>query len=525
MIISLDYEQKRLITQGGIPLGNDSSQARPAVAVRILAALLILYLCSSCVSSTAGNKNGSSSLPVISIMAPLHFPHPPSQEIIAQVEALAKVKLDINWVPDGIYTDKMNTALSTNSLKKATFVKHTDYIFVKNAIRSGSFWEIGSYLERFPNLRHLDAGILEQAAIDGKIFGLYTERPSSRQGIIIREDWLEALKLGKPETLEDLYEVIKQFTLGDPDGNGQQDTVGLADRNDLVFGAFKTLSSYFGTPNNWGIVDKKVIPEFETAPYLETMNFMKRLYDEKLMNADFAVTSKDMQRDQIIRGAAGVYIGSMTDVQRLSDEAKQLNPKARFTLVNRIQGPGGGYHIWSIPNYNGLYLFSKKAIRTEEELLEQLAFFDRTMDKELANLMRYGIEGKHYTLNGEKVQLPEATSQLRVTEVNALYPLMIADLSNPNLLKVAEKESMWELAERLSADNDKFIVKDPTIGLESKTYDEKSMELNKIISDATYKYILGQISADGFYQEVDRWKRSGGSQMMAEYTDAYFKRE
>ncbi|MGO4692681.1 extracellular solute-binding protein [Paenibacillus sp. 2TAB26] len=492
---------------------------------RFFIVLLILFICASCTASSAPNeRKDANTKTTISIMAPLHFPHPPSEEIIALIEDLTNVKLDINWVPDGIYTDKMNTALSTNSLKKATFVKHTDYIFVKNAIRSGSFWEIGPYLERFPNLRHLNSGILGQSAIDGGIYGLYTERPSSRQGVIIREDWLDNLKLDKPGTIEELYEVIRQFTLGDPDRNGIKDTVGLADRNDLVFGAFKTLSSYFGTPNNWGIVDKKVVPEFETAAYMDTMNFMKKLYDEQLINADFAVTSKEMQRANIIRGAAGVYIGSMTDVQRLSDEAKQINPAARFTLVNRIQGPEG-YRVWSIPNYNGLYLFSKKAIRTEEELLEQLAFFDRTMDKDVANLMRYGIEGKHYLMEGEEVQLPEETSQLRVTEVNALYPLMIADLSNPNVLKVAEKETMWEMAERLSADNDKFLVTDKVIGLESKTYDEKSMELYKIISDATYKYILGQISMEGFYQEVERWKRSGGSLMISEYTDAYFKKQ
>ncbi|WP_169084263.1 extracellular solute-binding protein [Paenibacillus sp. PL91] len=505
-------------------MGNGSKIAGLRISCRFFIACLVLITCASCATSPAPSKrNDDNAMPTISIMAPLHFPHPPSGEIITMLEGLTNVKLDINWVPDGIYTDKMNTALSTNSLKKATFVKHTDYIFVKNAIRSGSFWEIGPYLEQFPNLRHLDAGILGQAAIDGRIYGLYTERPSSRQGVILREDWLDNLGLGKPGTIEELYEVIKQFTLGDPDRNGQKDTVGLADRNDLVFGAFKTLSSYFGTPNNWGIKDKKIVPEFETAPYMDTMNFMKRLYDEQLMNADFAVTSKEMQRDIIIRGGAGVYIGSMTDVQRLSDEAKQINPEARFTLVNRIQGPEG-YRVWSIPNYNGLYLFSKKAIRTEEELLEQLAFFDRTMDKDVANLMRYGIEGKHYNMAGNQVQLPEETSQLRVTEVNALYALMIADLSNPNVLKAAEKETMWEMAERLSADNDKFIVKDPTIGLESKTYDEKSMELYKIISDATYQYMLGQISAQGFYEEVDRWKRSGGSLMMSEYTDAYFQR-
>lgn len=491
----------------------------------LLLMISILLLCASCSTSSSSGKNTSASdnRPVISIMTPLHFPHAPSQEMIEHLEQLTGTKLDINWIPDGIYFDKMNTALTTNSLKKVTFVKHTDYIFVKNAIRSGSFWEIGPYLEQFPNLRHLNEDILSQAAVDGKIYGLYTERPSSRQGIIIREDWLEALKLDKPGTIEELYEVIKQFTLGDPDGNGIPDTTGLADRNDLIYGAFKTLSSYFGTPNNWGVADGKIVPEFETQAYMDTMNFVKKLYDERLMNTDFPVTSKEMQRDKIIRGLAGVYIGSMTDVQRLADEAKQFNPDARFTLVNRIKGPDG-YRVWSIPNYNGLYLFSKKAIRTEEDLLDMLAFFDRTMDKDIANFMLYGIENKHYVMKDGKVQLPEETSQLRAAEVNAFYALMIADLSNPNIMKVAGKETLWEMAERYTEDNNKFIVKNPTIGLESKTYDEKSLELYKIISDATYNYILGKLDADGFYDRVEYWKSSGGNQIINEYTEAYFSK-
>jgi len=496
-----------------------AAQAGAAIML-LLVTMIIVTACSG--NSASEDQKGKN--PVISIMAPLHFPDTPSKEIIEQIEELTNMKLDINWVPDGIYTDKMMTALTTNSLKKATFVKHTDYKLVKNAIRSDAFWEIGPYLERFPNLRHLNAGINSQAAIDGKVYGLYTERPSSRQGIIIREDWLENLGMEKPKTLEELYEVIRRFTVDDPDRNGKRDTVGLTDRNDLVFGAFKTLSSYFGTPNNWGIAGNAVVPEFETQPYMDTMNFMRKLYTEGLMNGDFAVTSKELQRDQIIRGAAGVYIGSMTDVQRLSLEAKEFNENARFTIVNRILGPDG-YRVWSIPNYNGLYLFSKQAIRTEEELLAMLAFFDRTMDKDIANILKYGLEDKHYILKDQQVLLPEETSQLRVSEINALYTLMIADLSNPNVMSVAEKESMMSLAERLSEDNNKFLVNDPTIGLESMTYDELNQELFQIISDATYNYILGNIGVEGFQAEIERWKRKGGAQVVKEYTEAYFQKQ
>lgn len=488
---------------------------------RLLCVLFIFILIVACTNEEGSEQinNQDDDRPAISIMVPLHFPHPPTQEIIQELEKLTETKLDIGWVPEGIYTDKMNTALTTNSLKKVTFVKFTDYSLVKNAIRSEAFWEIGPYLNEFPNLKSLNSGYLAQAAVDGKIYGLYTERPSSRQGIIIRQDWLDNLQLSKPGTLDELYDVMKKFTYSDPDQNGNNDTIGLVDRNDLVYGVFKTLSSYFGTPNNWKVENNQFIPEFETAEYMNTMNFMKKLYNEKILNQDFALTSKEVQRDQFIRGEAGVFIGSMTDVQRLSNEAKAVNPKATLTLINRIEGPSG-YKIWSIPNYNGLYVFSKKAIKSETDLKTTLGFFDRTMDKDVANLMMYGFEGKHYNVQDNKVILPEETSQLRVNEVNPLNTLIISSTSNRNILEVAEKESMTALADQLSKDNELFLVDDPTVHLSSQTYDEKNMELSIIITDATYNYILGNLTVEGFEQEVERWKRNGGSQIIQEYNEA-----
>ncbi|MBW4085772.1 extracellular solute-binding protein [Paenibacillus sp. S150] len=485
-----------------------------------LPGLLIFIMLSACSGEGPAGTVPGGEHPPISILAPLHFPQTPAKEIVAEIEKLTGVQLNITWVPEGVYTDKMNTALTTSSLGKVTFVKVTDYNLVKNAIRSGSFWEIGPYLQDFPNLKRLDASILDQTAVDGKLYGLYTERPSSRQGIIIRKDWLDRLRLDKPQTLEQLYEVMKQFTFNDPDGNGKPDTIGLVDRNDLVYGVFKTLSSYFGAPNNWKLADGRFIPEFETPEYMNTMNFMKQLYNEKIINQDFVLTSKEVQRDKFIRGSAGVFIGSMTDVQRLSIEAQAINPAAELTLINRIEGPYG-YKVWSIPNYNGLYLFSKKAIATEQELKEVLGFFDRTMDKDVANLMKYGFEGRHYQVEDGKVILPEDTSQLRVNEVNPLYSLMIADVGNKNIMEVAQKEQLTALADQLSEDNEQFLVDDPTVSLSSPTFDEKNTELSAIIVDATYNYILGNINAEGFLQEVEKWRTSGGSLIIQEYEEAW----
>jgi len=120
------------------------------------------------------------------------------------------------------------------------------------------------------------------------------------------------------------------------------------------------------------------------------------------------------------------------------------------------------------------------------------------------------------------VILPEELAALRTKEVNALYSLMIADLGNDNLMEVAQQHHMWSYAEQLVEDNNQFIVPDPTVGLESMTYDERGVELYKIISDATYNYILGSINEEGFKQQVELWRKNGGNKIIAEYTANHF---
>ncbi|MNJ02877.1 Lipoprotein LipO precursor [compost metagenome] len=64
------------------------------------------------------------------------------------------------------------------------------------------------------------------------------------------------------------------------------------------------------------------------------------------------------------------------------------------------------------------------------------------------------------------------------------------------------------------------MVDDPTVQLSSPTFDEKNVELSSMIADATYNYILGKIDTDGFKDVIERWKNSGGDQIMEEYNEA-----
>lgn len=457
----------------------------------------------------------------LKIMTNLHTPEVPHDEIEKLLEEKTNTQLDIQWVPDGSYEEKLNASFATGSLPQAVYMKNqATYIIFRDAIRNGQFWEIGPYLNEYPNLSRLDENVLKNTAVDGKIYGLYQERPLSRQGVIYRKDWADKLGIPEPETIDDLYNMMKKFTEEDPDGNNKRDTIGLTDRSDLIYGAFKTVASYFGTPNNWSLNGDRLEPEFMHPGYMETMKFFKRLYDEGLINKDFPVTSKDDQQNLIITGRAGVYIGSMPDVQSLHAKTAEIDPDAEYDVVNRIAGPDGAAGVWSIPGYGNIVLFPKSAVKSEEELKQILSFFDQLMSPELANLVKWGIEGKHYTLENGLV-VKNSDTKMTDREQKPYEILQIGGESTIDMLKAYHPLPVKAKAEELVLDNNEILIHDPAAALDSVTMGEKGIELQQMITDATYNFILGQLDEAGFAKEIERWKKQGGEQMMTELAESY----
>lgn len=476
---------------------------------------------SGCVQEEASpQKEGGKAPFTFSMMVNLQSPVTPDPRVEEILEERTNTDIRIQWVPDGSYNEKLFTAMTTETLPEAIYMKNqATFDLLKDAIRGGQFWEIGPYLDEYEHLRNLNPEVLQNTSVDGKIYGIYQERPLSRQGIIYRKDWADNLGISAPTTMDDLYRMLKQFTNNDPDQNGVDDTFGLTDRNDLVYGAFKTVSSYFGTPNNWGERNGRLLPEFMHPGYIDTMKFFRQLHQEGFINQDFPVTSKQEQINQFVSGKAGVYIGAMGDVAFLHDDAVKINPDVELDVQNRIEGPTG-LGIWAIPGYGTVVLFPKASVETEAELKRILAFFDQLLAPENANLLQYGVEGVHYKLVDGKANPVEDRALLN-QEVRPYTAMMVGGFETIDMLKPHYTLDVKVKAEERIKDNRDFIIQDPTASLDSDTYAEHGERLQEIITDATYQYILGEIDRAGFDKAVERWKREGGNKIIAEYNEAY----
>jgi|SRR5690625_4051445 len=470
-------------------------------------------------NSNNNDDNESDELVTISMMLNLHTPEVPNDTIPDALEEKLNVRLDIDWVPDNNYAEKLNTAFATGTLPEVFSVGFNQLDQFREAIVDDQFWEIGPYLDQFENLSKLKEPILENTKIEGKLYGIYQGRPLSRQGIIYRKDWADNLDLEAPTTTEEFFEMARAFTEEDPNGSGKDDTIGLTDRGDLEYGAFKTIASWFGTPNYWGEKDGELLPEFMFPEYIETMKFVKELRDNGFMNKDFPVTSKDDQQAMFKNGTAGIYVGSMADVVSIRNDAIELNPDVVYDVHNNVKGPNGEFNVWAIPGFGSLFLFPKSSVETEEKLLQILGFFDHLMTPEISNLIYWGFEGEHYDMVDGQAQPIEDKDKID-RDVRPFFALEIGEPETSGRYVGYHAYDAKEKAEELILDNENYLVHDPTVTLESETYIRDGERLQEIINDATYNFMLGEIDEDEFNKEVEKWREQGGDKIIEEYNES-----
>ncbi len=141
--------------------------------------ILILVFSAGCTQQKASTEEGGAL--EIDWLVPLHTPQPPKEKALDIIEDKTNTKLKLIWVPDSTKEERINTTLAGGSMPKVMTLPDLEDSAVVSALRSGMFWEIGPYLKDYPNLRTLDKTILKNISVDGKVYGIYRERPMARQ--------------------------------------------------------------------------------------------------------------------------------------------------------------------------------------------------------------------------------------------------------------------------------------------------------------------------------------------------------
>ncbi len=445
--------------------------------------------------------------------------------VMQELENYVGSPLDISWIPATNYNEKVTATMGSGEYPHVMLVG-TRTSRVIQATRNGAFWDITDKLKdasKFPNLAQTNPMVNHNISIDGRVYGLYRARTLGRAGVSIRKDWLDNLGLAIPQTIDDFYNVLKAFTEQDPDGNGINDTYGMIVTHYLD-GPLRNIAVWMGAPNNYGIDENgNIAPDFMFDEYLDALKFMKKCYDEGLINADMAVYPSDKWNEQFLTGQAGVIIDVADRARRISQNIQYLDPDAIVDVFGYVTKDSNSLpRTLPTQGYDGYYVFPKSTIATEEDLDYILGVMDKMCDQTALNLMNYGIEGRNYELDSDGYVVKSEDYNF-VKEYADLNQLATGIVPAERKLRYTSDiaEDIAEKVDHVYKDNENYAVFDPTAPYISVMYANKGPQLDAIMDEADTKFIVGQINEDEWKAQRQRWLDVGGQQVIEEYTEAY----
>jgi putative aldouronate transport system substrate-binding protein len=309
---------------------------------------------------------------------------------------------DITWTfySDSVYWDSLTLIMAANEMPDV-FVVNKDTAGWLTAVKYGAFHELTQYLGKgnYPNLDTIPDAVIQNASIDGYLYGIPRSRNLYRNGWGYRLDWVNTLGLDEPKTIDELYDMLVAFTTGDPDGNGIDDTYGLGFCG--FNGPLDMFQVMWGAPNGWGIDEKgDLIPAQLTDEYIECLTELRKWYSEGLINPDYDELDAGSWDSALLRNNVAGCTGEVADrFRRNQDAMAKDNPNVLHAIVPGFDVDGDGViYLMPTTGYSGMICINKQNI-DDKEVLGVLNFLDKMNDAEMTNLVGFGVEGKSYYID------------------------------------------------------------------------------------------------------------------------------
>jgi putative aldouronate transport system substrate-binding protein len=478
------------------------------------------------------SDGAANTVPHYTLHLPLNIPDPPTKDMPAwqRWEKLLGATMDIRWVPSANYTSMLNTSIAANDLAQIFVANYNNTGAFNEGVAAGMFWETGDMIRNSRNIRkYINDYILRNSANDGKNYTIPRLDWVSQAGFSYRKDWLQKLGRKVPATIDEVIDLARAFTTDDPDGNGKNDTFGFilySRPNDVGPFAFD-LGLQLGTGAGYVEENGRLVPIFMTQPWLDTLNLLKRLYNEKVINQDFATIQEPIMWELYNADRAGIYLGNVntilegTRMDPLVAAKKAGNPNIQKATdlwdFAPIKSKDGSYRNYGNNGFYGGIVFTKGGLKTEAEFKAAFNLWENLATDEAIDYINFGNIGEHYELVNGKAKIIDTTKWSRDLQSFSAMGItrgLVYTRLQPERDPVISR--MYDyMAEGLSR-----AVLSPVTSLISPTANQRGGELELIIKDADTKFIMGQLDEAGYKAEIEKWRVQGGQMIMDEFTQA-----
>lgn len=458
-----------------------------------------------------------------------------ADQILQQIEDYCGADLDIVWYANDALSEKNSLALtSPSTMPQIMSWGGTVTGDVVSAAKNGAFVDLNKYIwdsEKYPYLSQMSKEVADNLTVNGQLIALPRTRVVGRYGLSYRKDWAEKLGVELPAnaTPDDVYKMLYAFTYDDPDGNGKDDTIGM--EMTLYTGPFDIIQTWFGCGNGWQEKDGQLVPVWTTDEYFEAVDYIKKLYDDGLMPADFYSRPTDSWSNGCKTGENGVFIDVLDSGKRiwqyfeaedtLTPSVVNADEPASMVLYGAVNG-----HTMATAGYNGFFTLSATTLDTEEKIEAALTVLDRLCSPEMLILTQYGLEGVNYEYDadGNIVDLDAETENEAAVALannykglNQLLTYLPTSESATGAIPTSQ-DKFTKAQNDAYAEALKYAEVNPALSylVGSDTYSQVGADLDTQVSSARTQYICGSISLDEFKSTLDSIRSQGYDAIISE---------
>jgi putative aldouronate transport system substrate-binding protein len=239
-----------------------------------------------------------------------------SNRALAYIEETLNIDIVFDWVATSdSYLDRLNLTIASGRIPDIMIVNPVQ---LQQLTEADAIEDLTPYIETFANQDILrayaqtDSLALAAATIDGRVMGIPNVQPQADAPIMawVRQDWLDALGLAGPRTVEDVERIAKAFMAKSRGNVGLTGTLNpvLVPSNlhgfDAIFNAFGAYPTLFYRNDAGEVVYGSVQPEMKQA-----LEFLARLYREGVIDPEFATKNTDAANELVVSGRAGIMFG------------------------------------------------------------------------------------------------------------------------------------------------------------------------------------------------------------------------
>ena len=396
---------------------------------------------------------------------------------------------------------------------------------------------------------------LNTVTFDGKIMAIPKTQLSDGQDFLwLRKDWLDKLGLEEPSTLEEMEAVLKAFIEQDPDGNGQNDTMGLVVHSDVygdypnntfaIDNVFTALGAY---PNIWITAeDGSAVYGSVQEEMKQPLELLSRWYQDGIIDKEFATRTNDDIVGLISTGKCGAFIGPWWAPFNQAQTSTYGSDDAEWVNVSAPVGEDGKINAISTKSYAGFVVVRKdfaypelamKIVNVNSEYSKQdktetaaevkenqtLAYFNWPLYCEV----QPGNNAEIMTQHVLDVMDGKAEATTLTTEEAGYYESAVRFLEAEEAGQKADAADYSQYTARIPAmtrminEPANFLV--PAFFETTDSMGSRWASLEKMEMETVLKIITGEQDISTFDTFVEEWKKAGGDTITEEVNEVIAK--